>query len=65
VFVFCTQTYNIGMAPLILFLAHTGNGNPEFANLPRKFNVAFVGSKEAIYMCLSIYIYIYIFVYSV
>jgi sulfite reductase beta subunit-like hemoprotein len=53
------------MAPLILFLAHTGNGNPEFANLPRKFNVAFVGSKEAIYMCLSIYIYIYIFVYSV
>lgn len=24
----------------------TGLGNPEFANLPRKFNVCFVGSKE-------------------
>jgi ferredoxin-nitrite reductase len=27
-------------------LTNNGNGNPEFANLPRKFNVAFVGSKE-------------------
>jgi len=27
-------------------LTNNGNGNPEFTNLPRKFNVCFVGSKE-------------------
>jgi ferredoxin-nitrite reductase len=27
-------------------LTNNGNGNPEFSNLPRKFNVCFVGSKE-------------------
>jgi len=27
-------------------LTNCGNGNPEFANMPRKFNVCFVGSKE-------------------
>jgi len=27
-------------------LTNNGNGNPEFANLPRKFNVCYIGSKE-------------------
>ena len=27
-------------------LTNNGNGNPEFSNMPRKFNVCFVGSKE-------------------
>ena len=27
-------------------LTNSGNGNPEFSNMPRKFNVCFVGSKE-------------------
>jgi len=27
-------------------LTNAGKGNPEFANLPRKFNVCYVGSKE-------------------
>lgn len=27
-------------------LTNNGNGNPEFTNMPRKFNVCYVGSKE-------------------
>lgn len=27
-------------------LTNSGNGNPEFSNLPRKFNVCYIGSKE-------------------